>query len=252
MPSLLLLFVWFISPIAAQSFSTFTLESGDLPIFLIAPHGGSGYLPDAPIRKARDSDDPHFSGKKDMLTAELARSYRDQIFKATGQKPSVLISEVHRKYCDLNRREDWSSPAPAGQSFHREYHRALRQELDRVLSEHGWALLLDIHGQSSEPHDLMVGIREGEVIGEWSRETLWGESGVVEILRGNGFTIVPDRPEQKIRFGGGFIVRTYGADERVEAWQLEHGSNLRFDQNRQQKFVELMVGALAPALKSAR
>ena len=240
------------APISAQSSSTFTLEKGELPIFLIAPHGGNGGLPEAPIRRARDSDDPHFSGKKDMLTAELTRSYSKQIFQVTGKKPSVLISEVHRKYCDLNRQEDWSSPAPAGQAFHRQYHTALKLELDRLLSEHGWVLLLDIHGQSSEPHDLMVGIREGNVIGEWSRRVLWGEGGVFETLRSDGFTVVPDRPEQEIRFGGGFIVKTYGADDRVEAWQLEHGSNLRFDQARYDKYVELMVEALANALRNGK
>jgi N-formylglutamate amidohydrolase len=187
-----------------------------------------------------------------MLTSELARSYSEQIFQRTGKRPSVLISEVHRKYCDLNRQEDWSSPAPAGRAFHREYHGALKLELERLLSEHGWALLLDIHGQSSEPYDLMVGIREGDVIGDWSRKALWDKGGVLESLRGEGFAVVPDRPEQKIRFGGGFIVRTYGTDERVEAWQLEHGGNLRFDPERYRKFVALMAGALAVALANGR
>ena len=63
---------------------------------------------------------------------------------------------------------------------------------------------------------------------------------------------MPDRPEQEIRFGGGFIIQTYGADERVEAWQLEHGGNLRFAPERYQKFVELMIGALAAALENQR
>ena len=252
MPSILLLIAWLVAPISAQPSATFTLEKGELPILLVAPHGGNGNLSDAPIRRARDSGDPHFSGKKDMITAELTRSYSDQIFQVTGKRPSALISEVHRKYCDLNRQEDWSSPAPAGQAFHREYHTALKLELDRLLSEHGWVLLMDIHGQSSEPHDLMIGIREGQVIGDWSRQTLWDEGGVIEALRGEGFTVVPDRPEQEIRFGGGFIVKTYGADKRVEAWQLEHGGNLRFDPERSRRFVELMVGALVAALANGR
>ena len=251
MPSILLLIAWLVTPISAQPSTTFTLEKGELPILLVAPHGGSGSLSEAPIRRARETADPHFSSKKDMMTAELARSYSEQLLKLTGKKPSLLVSEVHRKYCDLNRQEDWSSPAPAGQAFHREYHTALKLELDRLLSEHGWVLLLDIHGQSSEPHDLMIGIREGQVIGDWSRRALWGEGGVIEALRGEGFTVVPDRPEQEIRFGGGFIVKTYGADERVEAWQLEHGGNLRFDPERSRKFVKLMVGALAAALANA-
>ncbi|MCA9779510.1 MAG: N-formylglutamate amidohydrolase, partial [Candidatus Eremiobacteraeota bacterium] len=234
-------------PLSAET-APFILEKGDLPILLVAPHGGSGNLLEAPIRRQRDSEDPHFSTKKDMVTSELTRSYCDEILRVTGKKPSLLNSEIHRKYCDLNRQEDWSSPAPAGQAFHREYHRALREELERLVSTHGWALLLDIHGQSSEPHDLMIGVREGDTIGNWSKAALWGHDGLVERLQKEGFAVVPGRAQDKIRYGGGYIVKTYGADGRVEAWQLEHGSSLRFDLERNQAFVRIFVEVLVDNL----
>ena len=203
LPSLLVLISLLCRPLSAET-APFILEKGDLPILLVAPHGGSGSLLEAPIRRQRDSEDPHFSTKKDMVTSELTRSYCDEILKVTGKKPSLLSSEIHRKYCDLNREEEWSSPAPAGQAFHREYHGVLRDELKRLVDLHGWALLLDIHGQSSEPHDLMIGVREGDTIGDWSKAALWGNDGLVERLQKEGFAVVPGRAQEKIRYGGGY------------------------------------------------
>ena len=43
-------------------------------------------------------------------------------------------------------------------------------------------------------------------------------------------------------------VKTYGANGKVEAWQLEHGSSLRFDLEKSQAFVRIFVQVLVDNL----
>ena len=85
-------------------------------------------------------------------------------------------------------------------------------------------------------------------MGPWSERILWAEAGLVEELKKDGFTVIPDRPKEKTRYGGGYIVRTYGKNEAVEAWQLEHGRDLRFEKSRNRRFVRIVVERLARSL----
>jgi N-formylglutamate amidohydrolase len=228
----------------------YSLQEGSLPVLLVSGHGGSEELPGATVRQKQDSADPHFSTAKDLVTAELTSLYSDELYRATGKRPSTIVSRIHRKYCDLNRKNEWSSAEKSGRDFHQDFHAALQQELDRILKTHGWALVLDIHGQSSEPYDLIVGTRRGRTVGPWSEGVLWAKNGLIEQLRTAGFTVTPDEPRQKTRYGGGFMVKTYGKSDAVEAWQFEHGKDLRFDEVKNQKFVRIVAALLANALGS--
>lgn len=245
LPSVLILLL-LCQPAPAEPF---TFEKGELPILLVAPHAGGEDLAGAAIRQKEESGDPNFSNKRDLVTLELAELYKQELHQATGKSPSVLVSHIHRKFCDLNRPEELSSPPGPGQDVHRAFHTTLRQEVDRLIEVHGRVLLLDLHGQSAQPQDLTIGVRRGEVIGEWSRVLLWGQGGLVAQLRQADFSVVPDQPEEKIRYGGGFIVKTYGAAPEVEAWQLEHGKELRFNPERNGKFVKLMAQILKRAFE---
>jgi N-formylglutamate amidohydrolase len=245
---LILLLLLFQAAVAEPTHYTF--QKGTLPVLLISPHGGNDPLPGATVRQKEDSADPNFSTGKDLVTAEITQLYFDELFRATGKRPSKIVSRIHRKYCDLNRKNEFSSPEKAGRDFHRAYHAAVQGELDRMVRLYGWALVLDIHGQSSEPYDLMVGTRRGRTIGPWSERTLWAQGGILDQLKRAGFSVVPDGPRQKMRFGGGYIVKTYGESDKVEAWQLEHGRDLRFDKKRNEKFAKLMADRLTRALRS--
>ena len=226
----------------------FTLSRGQIPILLVAPHGGSQQLMGATVREKEKVSDPHFTTKRDMLTVELAKEIADKF--PAGQKPSVLISQVHRQYVDHNRKELLSSHHPKGRLAHRRFHNALRAELSRLKKKHKKVLLIDIHGQSSQKVDVTVGTREGKTISPWSEDLLWSENGLLSQLKKAGFTIQPDYPEQRTKYNGGFIVKEYGFDPKVDAWQIEHGKELRFSPEMVQKYVAILAPLLAERSKS--
>ena len=225
----------------------FDFQRGEIPLILVAPHAGSGPLEGSSPRQKADSTDPHFSTSKDLVTKELANQLASH-FEA-GRKPSLLISNIHRKFVDLNRAEEFGAHDRAGKAFHRQFHQTLENEISRLKSEFGWVLLIDIHGQGSIPMDLILGTRRGQTIGRWSEELLWGEDGILPHLESLNYSTAPPTAIAKFRYGGGFIVQHYGADPVVEGWQIEHGKALRFEQARNLTYTTYLAGRLIDAIK---
>ena len=58
----------FLTQAAMANPEEFTLSRGQIPILLVAPHGGSHQLVGASIREEDKVSDPHFTTKRDMLT----------------------------------------------------------------------------------------------------------------------------------------------------------------------------------------
>lgn len=240
----------FLTQAAMANPEEFTLSRGQIPILLVAPHGGSHQLVGASIREEDKVSDPHFTTKRDMLTLELATEIAESF--PPGHKPSVLLSQVHRQYVDHNREEIQSSHHPKGKLAHRRFHNALRAELSRLKKKYGRVLLIDIHGQSSQKIDVTVGTRESKTISPWSEELLWADNGLLNQLRDSGFSTQPDSPEQKIKYNGGFIVKEYGFDPSVDAWQIEHGKELRFSPEMVRKYTAVLALFLAERSKSLK
>jgi N-formylglutamate amidohydrolase len=232
------------TPVNAQQL---TLIRGDSPVFLVVPHGGSLSLDNASERVEEESTDPHFSIKKDLETSELAQAIRDRF--PPGQRPSLLLSEVHRKYVDLNRPPEHATQSQAGRLFHQHFHDTLRRELERLRASHGWVLLIDVHGQSAEKVDLIVGTREGRTVSRWSEALLWGKGGLLSKLEKAGFSTAPSTVHERVRYNGGYIVKHYGKPEWVEAWQLEHGADLRFEQHRTLQYSRILSEVLAASTR---
>lgn len=247
-PSLLVLLIaltW--TPLGAQEF---TLIRGDIPLLVVSPHGGTREAAGLPIRNKEDSQDPHFTRSRDMLTAELAEQLRADF--PEGRRPSVLVAHLHRRYFDLNRSPHRAAETTEARDAHRRFHQALTGELERLLEQHSWALLLDIHGNSSEPFDLVIGTRQGGTVSNWGERALWGPGGLVEVMREAGFTVSPNSSEERIRFNGGYIVGHYGSDPSVDAWQLEHGKELRFSRERNELYTKTLARFLLRAVETKR
>jgi N-formylglutamate amidohydrolase len=223
----------------------FTLTQGDIPIILVNPHGGSEDLPDGLPRRKEESSDPRFSASKDLVTAELTRQLWET-FPAQS-RPSVLFANIHRKYVDYNRPEEHAAPEGPGRQAHARFHRALSDEITRVKGVFGWALLIDIHGQSSQDIDVIVGTKQGQTVTPWSEERLWSPTGILAELQRTGFSTAPESPQSFFKYGGGYIVAHYGQDKRVEAWQLEHGKKLRFDKERNNVYTTILGRMLLDA-----
>lgn len=232
--------------------SLLRIEKGDLPVLIVAGHGGNKPLPGAAPRRREQSNDPKFMPYADLKTLELAAELAAVLIHEYGGKhrPSLIISTVHRRCCDLNRKLELSSQDPLARAYHQAYHQAIRQELARIKEAHGWALLLDIHGQTHFDTALMLGTAEHTVISDWSKKAIWGPGGLIVTLEQLGYSIEPRLQEGKQVYAGGFTIREHGKDLGVEAWQLEHNSELRLSDNKRLRYVHALAKFLVKALST--
>ena len=214
-------------------------------MILVNPHGGSSPLDGAVERRKEKSRDPQFSKYKDLATAELTEQLHARF--PPQASPSLLLAHIHRKYVDYNRPLDYATQSSVGQASHTRFHRALSHELDRLKKRFGWVLLIDIHGQSALDFDVIVGTRQGKTVSEWSDAVIW--SDILPELRRHGFSTAPQTPSTRFKYNGGHIVKHYGQDPRVEAWQLEHGKSLRFDKLGKAIYCKTLVAKILPAVQ---
>ena len=220
----------------------YTLQRGMTPLLVSLPHAGTHIPPDIAARLLPRA-----------LQAEDTDWFLDKLYAfATEMGASVLVPRHSRYVIDLNRPSD-NQPMYAGanntelcptrfftgDALYREgmapsdaevqqrvatywqpYHDALRDELLRLKSEHGHAVLFDGHSIKSELPwlfdgklpDLNLGTASGAACAPSLREAL---AGLLQAQ--TRFTVAVDG-----RFKGGHITRHYGQPSQgVHAVQLE-------------------------------
>ncbi len=217
-----------------QTPSLVTVGRGDLPIILSAPHGGRDEIPGVPARKGDGVQ--RFVPRSDSNTDRLTERLADAIEKRMGKRPYVVIARFHRRYVDANRRKELAVESPAAESTYRDYHDAVRSAREDVIRRWGSGILLDLHGQSSEPDAIIRGTQNGEttefLIRRFGEEALIGKSSLFGRLAEQEFSIIPtvgSKDDEHSRYRGGFIVQSYGSRRggTVDAIQLELGIRLR-------------------------
>lgn len=225
-----------------------TVEAGDLPILVSAPHGGRERLEGVPDRTggAVEPGKPKGSGFQTALdsgTDELARAVAVEIGRRLGKRPFLVVSNITRKQFDANRPESIGVESDGARTAYREYHGALTRFRVEILRRFGAGLLLDLHGQGSTKDAVYRGTGDGSTVAGLSRASLVGESGLLGVLEARGIRLIPTGREEGKRenpgLNGGWIVRHYGASsedesgkrlqtsERFWAMQLEFGIDFR-------------------------
>ena len=223
---------------------TFDLHEGSIPLLVSIPHMGTEIPHDL-----QAAYDPR------ALAFEDTDWHLDRLYAfARGLGASVLQARFSRYVIDLNRPPDDAPMYPGasntelcptrfftGDPLYREgcapgpdvrlqrreqywapYHRALRAELDRLKTRHGFALLWDAHSIRSELPwlfegvlpDLNIGTADGaaahpSITAAVAFEAAKGQAvGASHVVNG--------------RFKGGYITRHYGRPaDNVHAVQLE-------------------------------
>lgn len=228
-----------------------TVQPGNLPLLIVAGHGGKLPLPGAEIRDPAKVDDPRFVIFGDAVTNELATDLAAAVAQEAGgrDRPSLILNQIHRRYADVNRPPELTSHDAPGVAHHAVFHQAIENELTRLVERHGWALLLDLHGQAGYDTTLMLGTAKNSVISSWSLEALWGHSGLVDNLSRAGFSVEPRTPDEPQRYGGGFTIRYHGKGPRVEAWQMEHSRAIRDRLDERSGYLEVVARTLVRAMQ---
>lgn len=240
--SLVVLFgaTWFGSVAFAESAAEplVTVERGELPIVLSAPHGGSRSIPGVPLRRGVGVES--FKSKSDAYTGSLTERLADALEKELGKRPYVVIARFHRKYIDANRPRAAAYESEAAKPVYDAYHRALETARGEVVERWGRGLLLDVHGQAAEPKAVIRGTRNGSttkhLVLRFGREALIGETSLFGRLAKQGFPVIPEvgsSDDEHPAYDGGHIVATYGSRQSgtLDAIQLELGRELRSPRN---------------------
>jgi len=221
---------------AAQSKpdSLVTIETGELPIILSAPHGGRDAIPGVLERQGEGVD--LFNPRSDSGTDHLTEKLADALEKRLGKRPYIVIACFHRKYVDANRPKGDAYESEKAKSAYDTYHQALAKARRDVIRRWGHGILFDIHGQGAKPKAIFRGTQNGKtathLVSRFGRETLCGETSVFGQLAKQGFPAIPavgSTDREHLDYDGGYIVITYGSASggTLDAIQLELGRELR-------------------------
>ena len=212
-----------------------TIEKGELPIILSAPHGGRDKIPGVPPREGVGIR--LFNPRADSGSAGLTEMLADSIERRLGKRPYVVIARFHRKYLDANRTPDlaYEADQPNAKAVYAAYHTALADARAEVTRRWGRGILFDVHGQKAEPKGIFRGTQNGgsvtHLVERFGQEALTGANSVFGHLAGQGVKVLPaiDSGDRETKYTGGYITVTYGSMSAgtVDAIQLEFGKELR-------------------------
>jgi N-formylglutamate amidohydrolase len=212
-----------------------TIQKGELPIVISAPHGGRRAIPDCPLRI--DTSRPQFVTVLDTSSDQLAEETAREVEKALGKKPWLVIARFSRKYVDANRSEQNGTESDAGRAVYRRYHQALEEAVGEVRKQFQHGLLLDFHAQGADSKTVFRGTNNlasvKTTLDHFGDESINGPESFLGKLESQGITIFPPRAQFRDKenksFNGGFITQTYGATSKrgIDAIQLEFGASFR-------------------------
>ena len=212
-----------------------TVWSGGLPIILSAPHGGREVIHGVAQRQGIGV--PQFTTGRDNNTAELAELVGGKLAERLGAKPFLVIARFERKYVDANRPEAAAYESNGAKPYYDGYHRAIQAACENIRVNWSAGLLLDVHGQRTEPDTIFRGTDNGRSVTaleqKFGREALTGPRSILGQLAMRGYKIDPGASERERRYTGGYTTRTYGSERGhcIDAIQLEFGTHLRSKSN---------------------
>jgi N-formylglutamate amidohydrolase len=214
-----------------------TLVTGNLPIVLLAPHGGREAIPGIGIRQGNGV--PQFKTGRDNNTAELAEAIAVKLGEISGAKPFLVIARFDRKYIDANRPATGAYEAAEARPYYTAFHSAIDKACKQIRKVWGRGLLLDIHGQAAEANVIFRGTRHGKSVADlmqrFGQQALTGPHSIFGQLALRGYKILPDASanDPESRYSGGHTAQTYGSHRatRIDAIQLEFGTRLRARDN---------------------
>lgn len=233
-----------------------SIEPGDLPIILTAPHGGREVIPNVPPRSGNGVR--QFRYKSDDFTEQLTEKLADAIESETGKRPYIVIANFHRKYLDANRRAAEAFESEQARVVYEKYHKAISDARREVTERWGCGVLFDIHGQAAEPQAIFRGTQNGKTVKRLlkrSGDESWrGESSFFGQLAKQGVRVIPAIGSTELEhssYDGGFTVMQHGsaAGGTVDAIQLELGRQLRMPDKNASTAKKLAIAITAFSAK---
>jgi hypothetical protein len=119
-----------------------------------------------------------------------------------------------------------------------------------VKKNYGKGLLLDLHGQGSQPDTIIRGTQNGKTVSlliqRYGEKAHTGPKSFFGFLAAGGAKVNPaNGTDEEVKgLSGGHIVRTYGSEEfGIDAIQLEFGNDYRTKEKRQETAAKIASAA---------
>jgi hypothetical protein len=130
---------------------------GDLPILIVAPHGGTELVNGIEARRNVNRPVSNFSYYCAVWTREICVQISRTIKQLSGGKsPYMVLNLAHRRYVDVNREESDAYEAILNAPrIYWEYHDFINEYVNRMNVLYDNPIMIEISGQSDLP-DLIV------------------------------------------------------------------------------------------------
>eukprot|EP01060_Flectonema_neradi_P002577 TRINITY_DN11627_c0_g1_i1.p1 TRINITY_DN11627_c0_g1~~TRINITY_DN11627_c0_g1_i1.p1 ORF type:complete len:335 (+),score=41.55 TRINITY_DN11627_c0_g1_i1:139-1005(+) len=237
---------WLSSPLNGKSLDI-NLR-GNVPVILTAPHGGTSPLGSVKTRSSTST--PSFRKIGDRNTGDLVRSVSALLATRYNVRPFFVISNVHRKYVDLNRPVSTGCEEQTARLFHQVYHSGISTAIQicKGSSSSIKPLLLDIHGHDRATHEIYRGTQNGKTSIHHDCEC--GHPLLLSLHRNSKLRLHPvERGASEMSgFKGGWTVQAHGLTDEyndgIDAIQLEFALSYR----KERKAITSTAVALAAAI----
>ena len=249
------------------------VKTGNIPLVISASHGGEISPQQIPNRSCG-------TNSRDSNTAQLSIEI-ENVFNQYAKQPYLIVAQIARTKIDLNRD---LSEATCGNSLMNttwnRYHQYIEEALASAIKEFGYALYIDLHGQSHPIRRLELGYLLSKLdlkdnydqttpnatLAEKSsiknllkfngnlnfRELLIGKNALGTLFQNEGFPSVPSlddpfpQPDDPY-FNGGYNTRRYTSSNYPNVFGLQIEANfkgVRDTAENRAKFSEAFVQSI--------
>jgi len=230
------------------------VQTGTLPIIIVAAHGGTEKVPGVPERMGVGVK--QFATVRDTNTDKLAKAFAADVEKQLGKKPWVVIAKYDRKFVDANRAADQAYEVKEAKAYYDAYHAPLVAALKAVKEKHNNGILLDIHGQGKYPDALLRGTQNGKSVVLLRQRhgfaAVNGKNSILGRFERTGNKVLPradagEKAKEETGYTGGFTVGNYGSHTgyAIDTIQLEIGGNFRKEENLAKTALDLANATVA-------
>jgi len=249
-------------------------RTGNYPLIITVPHGGSQTDGSLTLRTESNCPDPEFTTVFDTYTSELADVIDSVVFARTGKYPHVIFCRLKRTYIDMNRPIDYAIPRgnAAAKNIYDKFYGYIDQSKNLIFAKYGSGLLLDIHAHGHDKQEVEIGYQlstselnlSDNVLNNVSyasqsgiynlykvvsskqsfSQTLRGDNSFGTLLQANGIACIPNKSNHYLGttpyFSGGYITQSCGSGMggTIDAIQLETNSDCRKDSKARKNTAE--------------
>ena len=254
-------------------------REGNIPLIIIAPHGG-----DLKPQWIENRDCEGSVITKDLYTLDIAFQVENEL-KNNGYQPYIVYAKIHRIKLDLNRSLETSHcEDDTSNGLWQLFHDQIFNYRQEIISKFNRGLLIDFHGHGHPIQRIELGyLLKSDMLRELSNDVsvvpysetsisslienhpknkqlgdlLFGDDALGSLLSKNGFPTVPSSTDRAPKsgepfFSGGTNTREYGSKYQngVDAIQLELNRNgLRQDNEDRERFSKVFTEILIDYMK---